>query len=114
MSETEKALDLKDLTHSQLVALRDRMLIDEWDDDLTPEQQTTAAMQLLRVQSAIRQLRKAQLADIRAKLVANEADLRAARGKIAATAQSLKATSEALDVIAGFLSVVGRIVAIVV
>jgi hypothetical protein len=113
MSETEKIRDLKDLTHSQLVALRDRMLVDEWDDDLTPAQQTDAAMQLLRVQSAIRKLRKAQLDDIGAKLAANEDDLRKARREIADKVQGLRATASALDTIAGFLAVVGRVVTLV-
>lgn len=113
MSATENIQDLKDLTHSQLVALRDRMLVDEWDDDLTPEQQTTAAMQLLRVQGAIRKLRKAQLADISAQLADNEDDLRRARQEIADNVQGLRATAAALDTIAGFLTIVGRVVTLV-
>jgi hypothetical protein len=89
------------------------MLVDEWDDDLTPEQQTVAAMQLLCVQSAIRKLRKAQLADTRDQLTANEEDLRKVRREILDTAQGLRATAAALDTISGFLAVVGRVVTLV-
>lgn len=113
MVETEKIRDLLDLSHSQLVGLRDKMLIDDWDDDLTPEQQKTAAMQLLRVQSAIRKLRKAELAAIGDKLAANEEDLRKARRQLAEKVQGLKATGEMLDAVSDFLAVVGRIVVLV-
>ncbi len=104
--------EIRKATLKQLRETRKSMMSTRWTLSLEKkdeETQARAAKELLRVHHAIQKLENQQLADIRDKLLENEADLAAGREKLAAALQDLKKTKTVLKSVSGLISIVARV-----
>jgi hypothetical protein len=92
-----------------------KMASPRWDVALRRKPQkvkTQAALAFARVQRARLRLGNAQLADIRDKLVQNEADLEKGRQRVAKALQDLNRVKRVLGTVSSFLDIVARIISL--
>ena len=104
---------IKSMTLSQLRATRTAMFSAQWMltlEDADPASRTSAAQQMLAVNHAIVTLENEQLANIRDKLVANEADLTAGSQSLSAALEDLSKANTVISAVTKFLGTVGKVV----
>lgn len=110
------ASEIRKETLKQLRAARTGMMSAEWMfalEKAEPETQVQAAKQLLRVHHAIQKLENAELADIRDKLLENEAALARGADQLESALENLVQVKAVLKAVAGLLVTAARIVALI-
>jgi hypothetical protein len=108
--------ELKGLTVKQLGEIRNSMAEPEYLWKImnsSPEEQKESAIMMHHVQLTHLRMRTAELADIRDKLIANEADLTMGIQKVREVMTDLQKTDQILSNVSGFLQIVERIITIV-
>ncbi len=105
--------ELRDMTISELRQAFLAMLTPEWDvalEECTPKEKERAAKTLLAIHSARIRMGNAELAQIRDKLIENEAALIQGKEALDKALSKLNKVKTVLNTAAAFLNVVGRIV----
>jgi hypothetical protein len=108
--------EIRKQTLKQLRAARTGMMSTEWMfalEKADPETQVRAAKELLRVHHAIQKLENAELADIRDKLLENEAALAQGADQLESALENLVQIKAVLKAVAGLLVTAARIVALI-
>ena len=108
--------EIREETLKQLQQTVLQMTSPEWDLALEgePEEQVKRAKkELLRVQAARLSLENAQLAEIRDKLIQNDAALEQGRQRLSWALQNLQQVQSVLEAVSSFLDIASRVVAFV-
>ena len=103
-------------TLKQLRQARTEMMSLGWMlalEDADEQTRKQAALELLRTQQAIRKLENAELADIRDRLIDNEAELEAGTRRLETALQDLDDVRQVLGAVTGLLKVVGRVIKLI-
>jgi hypothetical protein len=104
---------LRDMTIKELRATFLAMLTPEWDlalEECTPKEKERAAKVLLAVHSSRIRMGNAELANIRDKLIENEAPLIQGKKELDKALKKLNQVKKVLETAAAFIKIVGRII----
>src|SRR5262245_15022882 len=105
-------VELQDMTLAQLRQVREDMMSAEWDLSMSgqpPAVKTAAAKKLVNVERAILALENADLAAIRDRLIANEADLLAGAEALSKARQNLAKVQQVLEAVGVLLSIAAKV-----
>jgi hypothetical protein len=108
--------ELRDMTKSELSATLHAMMSAEWVialEESTPTEKKRAAMTLLALNHARTKMNNAELANIRDKLIENEAELIQGKKELDKALKKLNQVKKVLDAATAFMKVVGRIVKLI-